>query len=110
MTNAADHITEREFQSTVVELARAFGWVIHGVLEQHQYAKRLSKGFPDLVLARYKPDYIIGRLIFAELKSQTGRVSAGQQAWLEILRISQCHPEVYIWRPSDLDEIERVLR
>ena len=108
MTNATNHITEREFQATVVALARAYGWMVNGVLEQREYSKRLSKGFPDLVLARYKPGSIVGWLIFAELKSQKGRVSPEQRAWLTLLSV--CGQDTFVWRPGDLDEIERVLR
>ena len=105
MTNATDHITERDFQATVVEMARALDWSVHGVLEQERYAKRLSKGFPDLVLARFG---LLARVIFCELKTQKGRVSPEQRAWLDLL--TECDQEVYLWRPSDMDEIERVLK
>ena len=108
MTNATDHITERDFQTTVVEMARVLGWSVHGVLEQRKYAKRLSKGFPDLVLARQAKAGWWGRVIYAELKSQKGRVSPEQQAWIDLLKA--CHQEVYLWRPSDMADIERVLK
>ena len=37
---------------------------------------RQAKGFPDLCLVRGK------RLIFAELKTDTGKLTADQEAWL----------------------------
>ena len=62
-----------------------------------------SKGFPDLVLGRQDPS----RLIYAELKSQNGRVSPDQVKWRRILEA--CGQEYYLWRPSNWEEIERVL-
>jgi hypothetical protein len=60
-------------------------------------------GLPDLILC--KPP----RLIFAELKSERGRVRAEQQAWLDALR--QCAGvEVYLWRPSDWASIVETLK
>ena len=48
------------------------------------------------------------RLVLAELKTEKGKVSPAQVAWLE--RLEQCAGvEVYLWRPSHRDEIERVL-
>ena len=56
-------------------------------------------GFPDLVLC--SPG---GRgYIVAELKSDTGRLSAAQRLWLDA-----CHRngvEAYVWRPADIDYI-----
>jgi hypothetical protein len=72
-----------------------------------------GKGFPDLVLARptihqtrstpMRP----ARVIYAELKSATGRTSAEQRQWLNTLQA--CGQEVYTWRPSDLERIRTVL-
>lgn len=100
--------TERQFQDAVVEYARLNGWLVY-----HPYDSRRSTfGFPDLTMARK------GRVVFAELKTQTGKVRGEQQRWLEELtrgadgethfpteRIS-----VFLWRPSDWPEIERALR
>ena len=64
-----------------------------------------GKGFPDLVLVRGK------RLIFAEVKAERGRGSPEQDAWFTALR-SAGRGEgqyVYIWRPSNWDEIVEVL-
>ena len=61
----------------------------------------LSPGFPDLMLL--KP----GRLIVAEVKSQKGRLTFAQEVWLEAFR--ETHAEVYVWRPDDWPEVERVL-
>jgi hypothetical protein len=59
-------------------------------------------GYPDLTLVRG------GRMVFAELKAQDGRLSAEQTAWLDALK--QTKAEVYVWKPSDWPTIKRVLR
>jgi hypothetical protein len=60
-----------------------------------------DKGHPDLVLVRPP------RLVYAELKSDAGRLAAEQQAWLADLRA--CGVEAYVWRPGDWDAIEGLL-
>jgi VRR-NUC domain len=107
--------SETQFQQAIVDLARALGWLVY-----HTHDSRHSApGFPDLVLVRN------GSLIFAELKTERGRVSGAQEEWLRNLadvegvvwegsdddaewidRIVR----VRTWRASDWPEIERVLR
>lgn len=92
-------ITEGELQGFVVTLARLHGWLAY-----HTYDSRRSEaGFPDLCLVRG------GRVIFAELKSEKGKVTAAQQRWIDALTASGT-VEVYLWRPSDLDDLDRILR
>lgn len=93
--------TEAQFERAVVELAQAFGWLDYHTRD----SRRSNPGFPDLVLVR------ADRLIFAELKSEKGRVAPAQQQWLDALAAT-CHRAlgVYVWRPSDWPEIERILR
>jgi hypothetical protein len=55
-------------------------------------------GFPDLVLAHNTRG-----VLFAELKSDIGRVSTLQKAWHETL--SAAGAEVHVWRPKDLQDI-----
>jgi hypothetical protein len=84
--------------ATVIELANLYGW-----LHYHTHDSRNSSaGFPDLVLVRK------GFLIFAELKSETGRLSRMQQVWLDELKGAV--GAVYVWRPSDLVAIQEILR
>jgi hypothetical protein len=63
-----------------------------------------DKGFPDLVLAKQR------RVIFAELKSATGKLSQDQEDWMTELEspVGGSH-ETYVWRPDDIDEIGKVL-
>jgi len=96
MTGA--RVTEKQFQRSVIDMARIAGWLAY-----HTYDSRRSEpGFPDLVLV--KPP----RLIFAELKSEKGRLTPAQRRWLARLR--ECRGiEVYLWRPRDWNSIVETL-
>jgi len=90
---------EDAFLHKVRQLARREGWLCY---HTHR-SERSEPGFPDLVLT--KP----GRLIFAELKSATGKLTPFQHTWLDLLRHSVAHVEVYCWRPADYAEIVAIL-
>ena len=91
-------IFEKDFLQSVRELARNCGWATY---HTHR-SDRSEPGFPDLVLCRPP------RVVFAELKNETGRVSDYQQYWLDNLR--RCEGvDVFLWRPSDWDSIVRCL-
>jgi hypothetical protein len=60
-----------------------------------------SAGFPDLVLCHEQRG-----LIFAELKTDKGKASDQQLAWLRTLHP---HAECYLWRPSDITFIAQRL-
>lgn len=94
-------MTERELQDAVAELAELFNWKFY-----HTHtSKHSAAGYPDCALVRD------GRLVYAELKTQAGVVSAAQAAWLDALaRVPGVVAEV--WRPEDWHSghIEGVLR
>ncbi len=93
------YITEKELQATVRELAEAYGWTV--------FCTWRSKHSPpgELDLRMVRPP----RVIFAELKTEKGRASKEQAETL--LLLPACPPiEVYLWLPSDLGEMERILR
>jgi len=95
----SEKLSEKHFQAQVVELARLSGWLCY-----HTHDSRRSvAGFPDLVMVRAP------RVVFAELKSQAGRIRPGQGQWLEALGGSES-VEARLWRPSDWPEIEEALR
>ena len=92
-------ITEAQFQKSETLAAEEAGWFVY-----HDYdSRRSSPGFPDLTMVSKD-----GRIIFAELKSQKGRVKKEQQAWLDRLG-ENSGVEAYLWRPSDLDFIYKTL-
>lgn len=92
-------LTEADWQTRVVALARRCHWTYY-----HTYDSRRSpKGFPDLVFMRGD------RLIFAELKSAGGGVTSAQRVWVDGLSQVR-HLNVYVWRPGDWREVQEVLR
>ena len=118
-------LTERDFQRSVTDLAELLGW-----LWVHPRAGRtidswrtpmsgpLGQGWPDLVLIHP----VRRRLLFVELKTDTGKLTAHQERVLELLRRLTIEPveqafagplarvEVHVWRPKDWSLIEATLR
>lgn len=101
-------VKEAHFQNQVIMLAKLHGWLV-----MHTRAVELRPGiwktpvtghagFPDLVLAHAKRG-----LIFAELKSEKGRLSASQSVWLRTL--ADAGQETYVWRPQDINIISKHL-
>ena len=90
---------EKEWQTQVLGLAKIYGWAHY-----HTWTSIKSvPGWPDLVLCRPP------RIIFAELKTETGKATEAQAWWLDLL--SRCDGvEVALWRPQDLGRIDEVLR
>ena len=92
-----EDLSEKEWQAQLIELARQTGWT--RIYHTHD-SRRSAHGFPDLVLVR-------DRCVFAELKSESGKLSAAQQDWLDALAAAGA--EVYCWRPSDLSLVAEIL-
>jgi hypothetical protein len=93
-------LSERDFQAQIIQLARMSGWLCY-----HTHDSRRSEpGWPDLTMVQPGCDDRPGRIIFVELKTDTGRVTPAQRTWLEAL--ARCpNVEVHVWRPSQWDEI-----
>jgi len=90
--------TEKQFMSQVIRAAKVLGWAHY-----HTHNSQKSEaGFPDLVLTR-RP-----RVIFAELKSDRGVLTAEQRAWIDELRA--CGQEAYVWKPKYWSAVEKLLR
>lgn len=88
-------MTEAQLLAAVRQLARLRGWRCY-----HTHDSRRSEpGFPDLVLVHAGHR----RLVFAELKTETGRLSAEQRAWLADL--DAVGAEAHVWRPADLPHV-----
>lgn len=92
---AAD-MSERRLQTFVVSFAMALGY--ETPYHTHN-SRRSAAGFPDLVMIRLPRPGRPGRLVFAEIKSEAGEISAAQTAWLTNLR--SVGAAAYLWRPSD---------
>ncbi len=91
-------ISEKDFRQQVVDFARLTGWHCYFTWN----SMHSPKGFPDLVLVR-PPE-----LLYVELKSDTGKLTAEQEECIDILR--QAGQTVFVWRPSDDVWIERLLK
>ena len=83
-----------------MNLARLLGWRTY-----HTFLSfRSAPGFPDIIAVRGE------RLLAIELKSERGKLSEAQVAWINDLAAAgvTCH----IWRPQEWHDgtIERVLR
>ena len=111
--NAQALITEKDFQSTVIDLARTYGWIVGFTHD----ARKSEPGEPDLRMVHP----VQHRVIFAELKTANGKLTKGrwnksghrwlpgQDEWLTALSEVQ-GIEYFLWRPDGLDgEIERIL-
>lgn len=100
--------TEREWQQTVIEALRLFGWrLTHFRPAQTKIGWRTplegDAGFPDIVAVRD------GWMLALELKSERGRATPEQQAWLaDLAKV----PGVVaaIVRPSQWRWLEVVLK
>lgn len=92
-------IPERAFQQRIRDTAALYRWRYY-----HTYdSRRSAPGFPDVVLVR---DH---RLIFAELKTDTGRITPAQLAWLASLeRVTEV--QAHVWRPRDWPTVLRTLQ
>ena len=94
MTSLDKFMTEKEFSRNVCQLAAIKGYEVYHTF----YSFHSDPGFPDLTLAKAED------LIFAELKTERGKLTQAQKKWLEVLAATgKCR--VFIWRPSDWQEV-----
>lgn len=100
--------SEDGFKDWVIGQARVDGWrIAHFRPAQTAHGYRTpvqadGKGFPDLVLVR--PPLVI----FAELKSESGRLEPDQKLWRDALQ-GCSGVEWFVWKPHDRDEICGIL-
>jgi hypothetical protein len=94
--------SERLFQDAVMRVANMNGWDAHHIRAGrygNYYKTDGLPGMPDLLLISRNGH----GLIWAELKTQTGRLSDAQQVRIEQLRVNG--QEVHVWRPNDMQAI-----
>jgi hypothetical protein len=99
-------IPEADFQEWFRHISLLYGYLFY---HTHR-AQHSPSGFTDNVLARLEPR---PRLIFAELKTddlEKSQPSPEQYEWLFVLQQFPLPVECYLWRPSDRDDIERILK
>lgn len=90
-------ITEKEWSTQVEGLARRLGFDGYHTFR----SQRSPAGWPDW--AFFKKN----RFLLVELKAETGVLTPKQETVLGQLRDSGV--EVYVWRPSDLQQVATVL-
>lgn len=91
-------LSEGQWNQWVYDTARGLGWLSFHTFD----SRRSTPGFPDLAMVRN------GRLIFAELKAEGEKPTRAQREWLD--ELGRClGVDVYVWKPSDVDEVLRVL-
>ena len=93
-------MTEAALLAAVRQLAKYNNWMTYHT----QWSRGSEPGFPDLLLVNARQQ----RIIFAELKSPTGKTTPAQDLWLAALTAAGA--EVALWRPADLPDIAAVLR
>ena len=87
-------MTERVFRQRIIDEAARLGWRYYFT----QRSDRSPAGFPDLVLVRGD------RLIFAELKTMTGRVRPEQTNWInDLAKVKEVSS--HLWRPDRWETI-----
>lgn len=108
MAELTDHVLEAHWQTTVLDMAERFGWIVAHFRRTRTAAGTVitpvaadGKGFPDLVLAR-------DRVLFVELKKNDGSLSPEQKTWRR--RLLAAGAEHHVWRPRDADDVETTLR
>ena len=116
-------VSERDFSKSVEDLLKFYGWqfvhfrparVMRHGKETYETAYTGNKGFPDYFCT--KPP----RILIFELKSETGKLSQEQKDWIDLLKSCQqpnmnlyktCDfPEVYVWRPDEIENIAKILQ
>jgi|GEM_PF-3479022 len=94
------NMIEREWDAFVFGankgVATTLGWQSYHTLR----SKGSAPGFPDRTMWR-------DRTIFAELKTEKNKPSERQIVFMSGL--AKAGSEVYLWRPSDYDEVAKVL-
>lgn len=86
-------MSEEQFQQRIIDYCE-----LRGLLVFHDHdSRRNQPGFPDLV--------IVGRhgVIFAELKTDKGKLRPDQEKWL--LGLHRAGAIAVIWRPSMWDKV-----
>jgi hypothetical protein len=91
--------SETQFQAAIMRTAKLFGWLAY-----HPWLSvKSAPGWPDVTLV--KP----GRMLMFEVKSEKGRLTTTQAAWLEILNTVPGITARCV-RPSDWGDIVELLR
>lgn len=102
-------MTETEWKNDVMSKARSIGWMAFHANDSRRQVRDGTlvgdsefKGFPDCMFIRGE------RLVFAELKNDTRKLTPEQWLTLRALEATGL-VETYVWRPKDAAEVLAVL-
>jgi len=107
-------VSEEEYAHTVKGWATFGGYCGYHV----RYSEAVVEGVHTMRLTGHSdahgmPDWVFARpgspLVIAELKGPTGRVRIDQDRWIDVLRQTEGTPIVLVSRPTDSDELRRIL-
>ena len=95
-----------DFERVITDALRLFGWrFVHQRPAQTARGWRTAltgdRGFPDFVAVRGS------RLMFIEVKGDTGYPDAEQRVWGQALEATGA--EYHVWRPKDWDAVKHLL-
>jgi hypothetical protein len=108
ITGDLPRISEAEFTTQVIDLARHTGWLVaHFRPARTKTGWRTAvsgdgAGFPDLVLVKDETVLVV------ELKVPPNKVSDAQRRWLDCF--AGAGVTAHVWTPADWPEIERTLK
>lgn len=95
--------TEASFMRAVMQAAKLHGWECWHDVD----SRKNAAGLPDLILLRG------GVCIFAELKTDAGRLRPAQARYQELLAAVEAKAggavRVFVWRPSQWASIVKTL-
>jgi hypothetical protein len=103
--------SEADWTAYVIDLAHRYGWLVahfrpaRTATGWRTPVQADGAGFPDLVLVNPWQR----QLVFAELKARNGHPSRAQLNWLANLADVE-NVGVYVWRPDQAADVERVLK
>lgn len=89
---------EKKYMQSILTLARILGWETHHVFD----SRYSSAGWPDIEMVRPP------RHVYAEIKLDGTRLDPEQEKIIGLLRLCP-QLEVYVWRPSDWPEVQKIL-
>jgi len=103
-TTMALTVSEDDLKAAILDLAHLYRWrIVHirpaKTVHGWRTAYEGDSGLPDLIMARN------GVVLLCELKSEKGKATPEQLAWL-----AAAGPNGHLWRPSSWDKIVSVLR
>lgn len=93
LTALTKAMSENELLTAVTDALTLYGFRWFHIRRSDLARQMGHSGFPDICAAKN------GKVVFLELKTQKGELSADQQAWIKALRPSNWA----VVRPSDLN-------